>query len=48
MVPRYNIDLKTSPVNKQSWLPFIVPYWEGAINTNGSDLAHGYMQLTGY
>ncbi|MEI8656569.1 lipocalin-like domain-containing protein [Vibrio sp. Hal054] len=48
MVPRYNIDLKTTPVNKQSWLPFIVPYWEGAINTTGSDIAHGYMQLTGY
>ncbi|NIY93819.1 lipocalin-like domain-containing protein [Vibrio diazotrophicus] len=48
LVPRYNIDLKTAPVNKQSWLPFVVPYWEGAIKTTGTDIAQGYMQLTGY
>ncbi|WP_165311568.1 lipocalin-like domain-containing protein [Vibrio ziniensis] len=47
-IPKYGIDLKTSAVNKQLWLPFIVPYWEGAIHSTGTHIAEGYMQLAGY
>ncbi|MFV0447264.1 MAG: lipocalin-like domain-containing protein [Vibrio sp.] len=47
-VAKYNIDLKVSAANKQSWLPFVVPYWESAVNTTGSHIVQGYMQLTGY
>lgn len=48
VIPKYQIDLTTSAVNNQLWLPFIIPYWEGPIETKGSHNVTGFMQLTGY
>ncbi|USD34059.1 carotenoid 1,2-hydratase [Vibrio coralliilyticus] len=47
-IPRYNINLTTQVLNQQLWLPFVVPYWEGPIQTTGTHKAKGFMQLTGY
>ncbi|RTZ16740.1 carotenoid 1,2-hydratase [Vibrio aquaticus] len=47
-VPDYGINLTTSAVHKEQWLPFIIPYWEGEVKTQGSHEARGFMQLTGY
>ena len=47
-VPAYDIDLTATAMNKDLWLPFIVPYWQGPVNVSGSHNAQGFMQLTGY
>ncbi len=47
-VAKYDVDVKVSAVNQRLWLPFVLPYWEGAITTSGSHSAQGFMQLTGY
>lgn len=47
-IPNQNISLTTSVMNSDSWLPFVIPYWEGPISTTGSHRAQGFMQLTGY
>ncbi len=48
VIPKYDIVLKTSVINKELWLPFAIPYWQGAIKTTGTHIASGFMQLTGY
>lgn len=47
-VPAYGIDLTATTINKDLWLPFIVPYWQEPVNVSGSHSAVGFMQLTGY
>lgn len=47
-VPTHGINLTTQALNDDVWLPFIIPYGEGPINTTGSHQAVGFMQLTGY
>ncbi|MEZ9230752.1 lipocalin-like domain-containing protein [Vibrio amylolyticus] len=48
VIPEYSIDLKVTAVNNNLQLPFLIPYWEGPINTTGSHQVQGFMQLTGY
>lgn len=47
-IPEYGIQLTTELMNTQQWLPFVIPYWEGPIKTQGTHQAKGFMQLTGY
>ncbi|WP_042987219.1 lipocalin-like domain-containing protein [Vibrio coralliilyticus] len=47
-IPEYDINLTTQVLNQELWLPFVVPYWEGPVQTSGSHQAKGFMQLTGY
>lgn len=47
-VPKYGIDLTTQAQNTNLWLPFVMPYWEGPITTDGSHKIQGFMQLAGY
>lgn len=47
-VPQYGVNITTSVMNQNLWLPFIIPYWEGPIATKGTHEARGFMQLTGY
>nr|WP_243641904.1 lipocalin-like domain-containing protein [Vibrio sinensis] len=44
----HGIDVTTQVMNKNLWLPFVIPYWEGPIETIGTHNAKGFMQLTGY
>lgn len=45
-IPKYNIHLVTKAVNRDLWSPFLLPYWEGPIITDGSHKVTGFMQLT--
>ncbi|USD42556.1 carotenoid 1,2-hydratase [Vibrio sp. SCSIO 43135] len=47
-VPKHGIELNTKAINRSLWLPFVIPYWEGPIQTTGTHTANGFMQLTGY
>ncbi len=47
-IPKHNIHLKVSPNNTNLWLPFVMPYWEGPVTTQGSHVSEGFMQLAGY
>lgn len=44
----HDIDVTTQIMNKNLWLPFVIPYWEGPVETTGTHNAKGFMQLTGY
>ncbi|MFM7084751.1 MAG: lipocalin-like domain-containing protein [Hyphomicrobium sp.] len=48
IVPSKGIDVETSPLNSQSWMSTVIPYWEGPISVQGSTKGVGYMELTGY
>ncbi len=47
-IPKYGVNVRVSPLNAHQWLPFVVPYWQGAIQTIGSHNSNGFMQLVGY
>ncbi len=47
-VPQFGVNVRLSPLNSQQWLPFVVPYWQGALETIGSHQSTGFMQLMGY
>lgn len=47
-IPEHGISLTTQVMNPNTWLPFVIPYWEGPVSTTGSHQAQGFMQLTGY
>lgn len=47
-VPSEKIRLTVSAWNKDQWLPFRFPYWEGPIRVSGSQSGEGFMELTGY
>ncbi|KHT46641.1 lipocalin-like domain-containing protein [Vibrio sinaloensis] len=47
-IPKHEISVTTQSVNANSWLPFVIPYWEGPVTTTGTHDANGFMQLTGY
>lgn len=47
-VPRLGIALETEPVNPQSWMAGLFPYWEGPIRASGDRSGRGYLEMTGY
>lgn len=47
-VPKHGIDLTTTPLHQQNWLPFTFPYWEGPVTVDGSAKGVGFMEATGY
>jgi predicted secreted hydrolase len=42
------IDIRTVPLNSQSWMGTSFPYWEGPISFKGTHSGVGYLELTGY
>jgi predicted secreted hydrolase len=42
------LDVRTAPLNRQSWLATQFPYWEGPIYLEGSHAGEGYLEMTGY
>ncbi|WP_295555273.1 lipocalin-like domain-containing protein [uncultured Hyphomicrobium sp.] len=42
------LKIDTAPVNPQSWMGTIFPYWEGPITYSGSHAGVGYLEMTGY
>ncbi|OEF07628.1 lipocalin-like domain-containing protein [Vibrio genomosp. F10] len=48
VIAEHGIDVLLTPVNRHLLLPFVIPYWEGPVETSGSHETKGFMQLTGY
>ncbi|MEO0697149.1 MAG: lipocalin-like domain-containing protein [Pseudomonadota bacterium] len=42
------VDLRTKPLNDNSWMATSFPYWEGPIRFEGSHAGVGYLEMTGY
>ncbi|MBF9042437.1 iron ABC transporter permease [Rhodobacterales bacterium HKCCE4037] len=42
------VDIRTTPVNPQSWMDTSFPYWEGPITFTGTHDGRGYLEMTGY
>lgn len=47
-VPSRGLDITTRPLNAQSWMETLFPYWEGPIFFEGSHTGRGYLEMTGY
>ncbi len=46
--PERGIDIRTTPINAQSWMDTSFPYWEGPISFTGTHTGRGYLEMTGY
>lgn len=44
-IPDFGLAVDTEPLNAQSWMNTLVPYWEGPIRFPGGV---GYLEMTGY
>lgn len=47
-VPSKNLDIRTVPLNQDSWMDTSISYWEGPISVSGSHNGVGYLEMTGY
>lgn len=47
-IPDFGLAVDTEPVNAQSWMGTVFPYWEGPIRVSGSHEGRGYLEMTGY
>ena len=47
-LPQKQLDITTTPVNQDAWMPTTVPYWEGPVRFSGSHSGRGYLEMTGY
>ncbi len=47
-VPDFGLAVDTEPLNAQSWMGTLFPYWEGPISVTGSHDGRGYLEMTGY
>lgn len=45
---KFMVNINVEAVYPQSWMPTIVPYWEGPVMVNGSHTGRGYLEMTGY
>lgn len=46
--PARGLDIRTTPLNPQSWMDTSVAYWEGPLRFEGSHGGRGYLEMTGY
>jgi len=44
----YGLSVNVDAVYPQSWMPTIVPYWEGPVTVEGTHSGMGYLEMTGY
>lgn len=42
------LSIETTPLNAESWMATIFPYWEGPVRFSGSHAGVGYLEMTGY
>jgi predicted secreted hydrolase len=43
-----DLEIDVHAVYPQSWMPTIVPYWEGPVQVTGTHSGRGYLEMTGY
>ena len=44
----HGIDVTTTALNPNAWMPTQIPYWEGPVRLSGSHKGEGYVEMTGY
>ena len=47
-LPDRDLQIAVNAVYPQSWMPTIVPYWEGPVTVTGTHPGVGYLEMTGY
>ncbi len=47
-IPEKELDVKISPLNQNSFMETLIPYWEGPVKVSGSKEGVGYLEMTGY
>ncbi len=47
-IPEKAIHLIITPLNENSFMDTLIPYWEGPVKLSGSDKGVGYLEMTGY
>ncbi len=47
-IPEKAIFLIITPLNENSFMDTLIPYWEGPVKVAGSDKGVGYLEMTGY
>lgn len=47
-LPERGVDVTLAPVQPQSWMETLVPYWEGPVRVEGSHTGRGYLEMTGH
>ena len=47
-LPGKGVDITTTPLNRQSWMATLFPYWEGPMSFTGTSSGKGYLEMTGY
>lgn len=47
-IPARDLIVETTPLNPQSWMDTLYPYWEGPVSFSGSHSGRGYLEMTGY
>ncbi len=43
-----HFDVLANSLNADSWMPTLVPYWEGPISIRGSHEGEGFLEMVGY
>ncbi len=47
-IPEKALKLVITPLNENSFMDTLIPYWEGPVKLSGSDKGVGYLEMTGY
>ena len=42
------LEITVTAIYPQSWMPTLVPYWEGPVRVTGTHDGRGYLEMTGY
>ncbi len=47
-VPSRGLAVRVDALRAESWMPTVVPYWEGPVSVTGTHPGRGYLEMTGY
>lgn len=47
-VPSRDLNIVVEAIYPESWMPTLVPYWEGPVRVTGSHRGKGYLEMSGY
>lgn len=48
VLPSRELDVRVRARYRDSWMPTLVPYWEGPVSVIGSHSGQGYLEMSGY
>ncbi len=47
-IPERELKITITPLNPNSFMETLIPYWEGPVTLSGSEKGVGYLEMTGY